>query len=816
MKTFQYMRQLLLACFIIATTSACSDDQKAEEKPKASIEFESDNIDLSSNRIILPIKMEGCSYQIAVTSSPEVTWEVQVTEGENFVTANPEGKQKEGGNITITVSANDIPQERIAKVIISSSLSTNNKELVLKQEAVAEVEGEMSFAVLADLHYGRRTGTEDATIKIPRALEMIMTKQPKVKNIFICGDMTDGGNETEYRAVDELFNKNLPKDVNVYFMLGNHERYNQNTQQYFNDIFSQNIHQYIEQGGYPFITISVGDSWAGYDDEAVEFLKKHLRKAAQDYPDKPIFVFSHAPSEHETAWGPWLTQNQLHETLSNYRQVIHFTGHSHFSIEDERSIKQDKFTWINVGPGYYGTVSELDVNDIYEERYPATGENVTEGLIVDCGANADVQVTRLDTKHNTEIKTPWIIKAPHDGSQFTYTDSRTGGSSPVFSNEVTIKDLTDHSCTVVIPQATDDDLVAKYRVEIKKDKATSNEIKTYQVYSQCFLREDMPQTIEWKINGLTDNTLYTVIVKAIDSFGEESAPKECNFTTPKWVADAGTMAPTADLIDIMFQPGGVANNIANSSLKAVPGNADQKPEIVYNDELKMYVSKYNNNDKQFFKIDYQSNNNFKDKIKDKFTYEVYCKTNNTARQCPFSGLQTAFLGLQMNEDGSNKYYAMFYCTKGGYQRILYPSVETSLYHHYIFTFDGRDMNAYLNGKLIGSIEKLSGDVKISSNSGEQWMCIGGDTPAPSANAYAQFPFQGEVAFCRIHSKAVSRSEAYRLYEQIEKRKGTNKFDDLKDKLSSLSGDNLTEGWKLMNDITTTEAEITTFLNKIGQ
>ena len=257
MKTFQYMRQLLLACFIIATTSACSDDQKAEEKPKASIEFESDNIDLSSNRIILPIKMEGCSYQIAVTSSPEVTWEVQVTEGENFVTATPEGEQKEGGNITITVSANDIPQERIAKVIISSSLSTNNKELVLKQEAVAEVEGEMSFAVLADLHYGRRTGTEDATIKIPRALEMIMTKQPKVKNIFICGDMTDGGNETEYRAVDELFNKNLPKDVNVYFMLGNHERYNQNTQQYFNDIFSQNIHQYIEQGGYPFITISV-------------------------------------------------------------------------------------------------------------------------------------------------------------------------------------------------------------------------------------------------------------------------------------------------------------------------------------------------------------------------------------------------------------------------------------------------------------------------------------------------------------------------------------------------------------------------------
>lgn len=815
MKTIKYIHQLLFVCFIIVTaTFACSDEQKVEEKPKASIEFNSDDIDLTSNRVILPVKMGVCSYQITVTLNSEATWEAKVTEGEDFVTVTPEGIQKETGNITIKISANDTPQERTAKILISNSSSSNKKELILKQEAAAKIEGEMSFAVLADLHCGRKSGSEDATVKIPRALKMIMEKQPKVKTIFVCGDITLGGRESEYRAVAELFSKNLPKDVNAYFMLGNHECDDINNIQNLTKVLSQPLHQYIELGGYPFITISVSHWSASYDETGVEFLKEHLKKAAQDYPGKPIFVFSHSPSQYETGWpSSWLTQDQLYETLSAYKQVVHFTGHSHFSTEDERSIKQDKFTWINVGPGFYATVSDLDVNT-YDERYPASGENVTEGLIVDCNANTDIQVTRLDTKHNKEIKTPWIIKAPHDGSQFTYTDSRTSGSIPTFSKEVTIKDVTDYSCVVVIPQATDDDLVAKYRVEIKKANGSSDDAKTYQVYSNCFLREDMPPTIEWKISGLTDNTEYIVRVKAVDSFGGESIAQECTFITQKWIADPNAQAIKADFIDVMFAPNGIATNVATSSLKAVLGYEDQKPEITYNSNLKMYVSKYNNNNKKFFKIDYQNNDNFKKEIKSGFTYEVYCKTNNTIRQCPFSGLQSAFLGLQMNETGTNKYYAMFYCTKGGYQRILYPTIETNLYYHYAFTFDGKTMNAYLNGKLIGSIENLSGEVKISSLTGEQWICIGGDTSTPSTNTTAQFPFQGEIAFCRMHSKVASRSEVYSLYEQIETRKSISKFDDLKNKLSSLSGNNLTEGWSLMNNIATTENQITEFLNKV--
>ena len=55
-----------------------------------------------------------------------------------------------------------------------------------------------------------------------------------------------------------------------------------------------------------------------------------------------------------------------------------------------------------------------------------------------------------------------------------------------------------------------------------------------------------------------------------------------------------------------------------------------------------------------------------------------------------------------------------------------------------------------------------------------------------------------------------------VYEQIEKRKTIGKFDELKDKLPSLSAENAKEGWQLMNNIATTEAQIAQFLNALNK
>lgn len=811
MKTQSYIYlPFVFICMLATLMFACEDD-KAEEQVTTSIAYSSEDIALTGARLTIPVSQEGSSYQITVTSTPGVTWEVKTAEEGNFVTANPQGVQEQSGKITLTVPQNEMQQARTTTVQLVNSLKSDEKELIFEQEATPAQETTskpaLSFAVLSDLHYGRKTGTEHADVKTPRALKALLEKQPNIKNIFVCGDMTDGGNEAAYRGLQDLFQQNLPADVKTYFMLGNHELYNKDTKQFFNDVFAQPIHQYIEINGYPFITLSISDAWGNYDLNAVVFLKNHLEKAARKYPGKPIFVFSHTPAVGETAYSPWYHYNQLYNTLKTYPQVVHFTGHLHFTQEDERSIKQNDFTWVNVGPGYYGVVSDLDINihgNDRKECYRDSGEEVTEGLIVNCNTETDVEVVRLDTKRKKEIKKPWIIKAPHDGSQFIYTEARTGGDAPIMSQDFTIENITTNSCTVVIPQAKDDDLVAKYLVEISNAEDT----KTFKVYSEYFLREDIPATVEWNIGSLKDDTEYTVSVKAVDSFENQSEARIRTFTTKARTIDENVKAPKADLIDIMFGTDGTATNTAiGSSLTAQPGYNNKKPVTVYNSDLKMYISKYEGDKETYFKISYDDA--FNNNLKDGFTYEVYCKTSQIKAdhdQCPFSGLEFGGIGLEMDPNKSN-YRAMLH-VGGKYNEIPYADVNTNRYYHYVFTYNGTEMSAYEDGILVQTL-KVNGNFQANA---KKWMCIGGDT---SGDNFAQSVFSGEIAFCRIHNNAASSDEIYRLYEQIKKRKAIGKFDELKDKLSSLSAENAKEGWKLMNDIATTEAQIIDFLNKVN-
>ena len=69
----------------------------------------------------------------------------------------------------------------------------------------------------------------------------------------------------------------------------------------------------------------------------------------------------------------------MDKILKEYPQVIHFTGHTHYTIEDERSIWQNEYTWINVGPSHYANIS-TDITPDYE--YPDSGKKITEPLIV--------------------------------------------------------------------------------------------------------------------------------------------------------------------------------------------------------------------------------------------------------------------------------------------------------------------------------------------------------------------------------------------------------------------------------------------------
>lgn len=87
-----------------------------------------------------------------------------------------------------------------------------------------------------------------------------------------------------------MVEENLPEGGKAYFMMGNHDLWNEGGKN-FSECIGQPKNQYIERNGYPFITLSIDkDVNPYYEETSVNFLKEHLAKADKTYQGKPIFV----------------------------------------------------------------------------------------------------------------------------------------------------------------------------------------------------------------------------------------------------------------------------------------------------------------------------------------------------------------------------------------------------------------------------------------------------------------------------------------------------------------------------------------------
>ncbi len=403
------------------------------------------------------------------------------------------------------------------------------------------------FAVVSDAHIGR--GGSEA--KLTKALQIMVRQTPKLDAIFIVGDIVDSGGESQFILLKTILDREL-KDTGItpYVMLGNHEYIADSAimRKNFARIFPDQYHQYITIKGYPFITLS-HENYQGYGGvittgpDPKAFLEEKLEDAAADFPNKPIFVFFHMPVSNtvygsfptfsgDTGWG----MTHLTSILTPYKQAITFSGHSHYSAGDERSIFQKDFTSINDGGLAYGETEKGFEQGIH----PGKSENVIQGTIVTVKENGDVQVERYDFFNDAKIKEnqTWLIEAPHDGTKFKYTSARNGEEAPYFETgaKLRISDIIDGGCTLTIPQAKDDYDVQQYLVEVLLNGTSV--VKTLKYFSCFYENVNVPKTITAYLTGLDKTKTYTLRVKAVDSFGKQSTPLVTENFMPKYTEPA--------------------------------------------------------------------------------------------------------------------------------------------------------------------------------------------------------------------------------------------------------------------------------------
>ena len=267
----------------------------------------------------------------------------------------------------------------------------------------------LTFGVVSDVHVrlgatGQALDAGGDTATLVHTLEWF--RDQKVDAVMIAGDIADTGLVKELEAVAAAWFKVFPNDtapdgrhVERLFVYGNHDwegfqyGFGRIGRQLWpdKDEYARNILRTDLKGNWerifhePFAPVYrkevrgysfVGGQWTadhcrGAEERGVVGVEEFFAANAKTFdPSKPFFYFQH-PHPKNTCYGAWAWGHDAGgatKALSPFPNAIAFSGHSHYSLTDERSIWQGAFTSL-------GTSSLRYTGLAFDSRPPAGYEN---------------------------------------------------------------------------------------------------------------------------------------------------------------------------------------------------------------------------------------------------------------------------------------------------------------------------------------------------------------------------------------------------------------------------------------------------------
>ncbi len=277
----------------------------------------------------------------------------------------------------------------------------------------------LKFGVISDIHIGTIADNpwqaSWSTDSFRHTLEWF--RDQDVDAVLIAGDMADSGLVEELRLVSETWYAVFPEDkapngkhVEKVFVLGNHDFdglfYGDRVQRWQAKVAPHMDYAHWHRDN--SLRLNIEKCWRHFFHEdytpffaktikGYTFLGQHWDSgsrtpdgkapcpfgvALQDYldthaldPRQPFFYVQH-PHPKDTCYGAWAwghDDGNVTKVLSSHANAIAFSGHSHYSLTDERSIWQGAFTSV-------GTSSLRYTDMPYNQRLPYGYENTsTEG-----------------------------------------------------------------------------------------------------------------------------------------------------------------------------------------------------------------------------------------------------------------------------------------------------------------------------------------------------------------------------------------------------------------------------------------------------
>lgn len=342
---------------------------------------------------------------------------------------------------------------------------------------------------------------------------------------FIAGDITNKGSKAEFDAFKEIYDYGREKGAEILCTVAKgHDSITMDKKslEYYKSLTGQETDLHRVIGGYHFIGISTCRVKNKYYSPLQKiWLKRQLRSAVSSAPDKPVFVLHHEHVKNTVygssdfdGWG----NRFFNGIFEKYPNVVDFSGHSHYPVNDPRSLWQKEFTAIGTGSLKY---VELTVDDD-RKVHPASFESCANFLIVEADKDSNLRIIGVDCLAE-KILCEYCLKNPADKNNREYTaeKQRPRSKPPVFPEnaEITVTEKEGiYSAEFPKAESTDGMPVFIYRTYVQgADGKTVKERKTVPTYYLYEVSEGLTECL-----GMLSEGKYKIKVVAENCYGMQS------------------------------------------------------------------------------------------------------------------------------------------------------------------------------------------------------------------------------------------------------------------------------------------------------
>ncbi|MBO4894767.1 MAG: metallophosphoesterase [Clostridia bacterium] len=353
-----------------------------------------------------------------------------------------------------------------------------------------------------------------------------------VDAFFGLGDFSSVGGEGDYERYAQTLNEHVREETILVNIHGNHEFKDDNYKEYFAKYFDHEPDTVTDVNGFSCIAFSGTRSmteWT-FTSSSLNWLDKSISEAQAKADGKAVFVFQH-PHAWGTVYGStYWGDPQLNVIFNKHPGIVDFSGHSHYPMNDPRSILQTSYT--TVGCGAMATF-ETDKN-LLPGHHPDGYDKAAQICVIEADNDGSVRIRAYDLLSGSYIN-DYYIDNVNDSKTYAYTykNLKAHDEAPVFAEGTSATAYKNEGGEWVISfdeaKAADGYIVHNYDITIKDENGKK-------VFSDKFVDDyfviDDDDTADFRIgtDTLESGKTYTLSVKAQSAYKKNSKTINLEFT----------------------------------------------------------------------------------------------------------------------------------------------------------------------------------------------------------------------------------------------------------------------------------------------